>query len=180
MRGVIDMTLGNLFSTIPGILIVALVASSAFTLPALGLTGIAMCMITARMFARDLKVENPKAMATWLSFGLCIALLVSVVAFSVVESSDPAKIGNSIPTAAYWGIKIVATFFGVCAMLIISVVFEACAIFGWRRKSAQFVAARSLDAIIRANVVALFLGALGGALYTLPQRFGTHGFLYLP
>lgn len=178
-RGALDMTIGNILSTIPGVLIIAIASTPPSTITGLTIIGLVMAIVIGRLLRKDLGTAYPYFSGIKISFALCVLLFLSFLACVGIESMDRWEIITSARSAAiYWAVKIAMVFAGLCSTLIISVVFEACVIFRARREKPEFNAPKLLDAILKANLAALFAGALAGALYTLPHRIQSPGFLF--
>lgn len=175
-RAAFDMVMGNIGSTIAGILIGGSVGSSALTLPGIMIAGLVLTAVASAVFSRDSKVMDPVS----LSLLTCMAMLVAFILLMIVESSDPAKIGmDTASTVAYWGFKIGGLFFALVATLAISVVFEGAVIFRMHAKNESFPRKKILEAIIKANLWTFLLLSVAGALIALPVRWSTPGFLDL-
>lgn len=176
-RSVVDMVVGNIASTIPGIMIAVLIGSSAATLLGLGIGLLVIGAVAGRLLTRLGGLERPVLRGYRLAMLTCLAMIISVCMFGFIEQTDISDRGTP---AAYWMLKYVGVFFGLLSTLAISTIFEGAIILGMHQKpDARFVEKNVLNAIIRANLLTLLIMSLLGAAYTIPTRIQSEGFLFI-
>jgi hypothetical protein len=165
-RAIGYMSLGNVYSTIPGILL-----GMTFSVPTLILLAYPILLIPAH----NMREYKPfRRLGTFGSAAILFALLfISLFVFGVAMSAQEG------PATGYWALKVLYCILAVGISFIISVVCEDRVItFLYARK---YKTQKSfLDAVIWANI-AVFLVIFGiGAAIALPQRLASPNFLIGP
>jgi len=166
IRAIGYMILGNVYSTIPGILL-----GITFSVPIFILLAYPILLIPSH----NMKEYRPfRRLGTFGSAGVLFVLLViSLVVFLAAMGAQQG------PAAGYWGLKVLYCILGVGISFIISVVCEDRVItyFYTRKYKTQ---KSFLDAVLWANI-AVFLVIFGiGAAIALPQRLASPNFLIGP
>lgn len=166
IRAIGYMILGNVYSTIPGILL-----GMTFSVPIFILLAYPVLLIPAH----NMREYKPfRRLGTFGSAGVLFALLL--ISFILFLAAMGAQEG---PAAGYWGLKVLYCILGVGISFIISVVCEDRVItYLYTRK---YKTQKSfLDAVLWANI-AVFLVIFGiGAAIALPQRLASPNFLIGP
>lgn len=166
VRAIGYVILGNVYSTIPGILL-----GITFSVPMLILLAYPILLIPSH----NMKEYKPfRRLGTFGSAGILFVLLI--ISFVVFVAAMGAQEG---PAAGYWGLKVLYCILAVGISFLISVVCEDRVItFLYTRK---YKTQKSfLDAVIWANI-AVFLVLFGiGAAIALPQRLASPNFLIGP
>jgi MFS family permease len=177
VRAAFDMFLGNIASTIAGVLIGITVASSSMTLPAIAVSTLVLGAVAASVFSKCAKVMNP-----WLlSLLTCFAMFASFVLLLLAESADPSKVmEDSSYALVYFALKTVGIFFAIAASLAISVVFEGAVIFSAHRKDESFPRDTVISALLKANVYMFLAISLIGLAFAIPNRWASPNFIWVP
>ncbi len=181
IRGTLDMAMGNIVSTVPGVIIAGLIASTSSTFIGLGIAMLFIGAIAGRLVSRLGNLKSGILGGFGLAGLTCFAMFISYILFMLTENMNPADIiaDNGI-AVGYWVLKYIAVFFGLLVTLVVSGVFEGAVIlFMHRRDKDGFDVRKVLGAVVRANLWTLFLLSVAGALYTLPTRLQTGGFLFI-
>lgn len=177
-RGMVDMLVANIASTVPGLILGGLIASSSGIFIGLALSGCVLSIVAARVFAKGAATHYPSATARTLAVLTCAAMLGCFMLTSISLEFQPGEIVQDRATAlAYWAFKTCGVFLGLGAAIAVSVVFEGAVIFRAHRKDEDFPHCRALDAVIKANLGVFLLASVAGALMSLPERLSTPGFL---
>jgi hypothetical protein len=157
------MALANLVSTIPGVIIGALVASSAATVVGLVLLG-TLTAVVGRLFCRDLVGTRWHNMGMgWFALFTCVLALGSF-------AGGQALMGPPDPLVApvtYWSIKLFAVTTGFVASLVFTVLWEGVVVVRFAEPAER---PRVLKATLDANVWTFLVIFLVGALVALPVR----------
>lgn len=177
-RGLVDMFVANIVSTVPGLILGGLIASSSGVFIGLAASGCVLSIVAARVFAKGASTQYPYATARSLAVLTCGAMLGCFLLSSMALMYSPWDIMQDWATAlAYWAFKTCGVFLGLGAAIAVSVVFEGAAIFRVHRKDRDFPHGRALDAVVKANLGVFLLASVAGALMSLPERLSTPGFL---
>lgn len=177
-RGLVDMFVANIVSTMPGLILGGLIASSSGIFIGLAITGCVLSIVAARVFAKGAATQYPSATARSLAFLTCGAMFGCFILTSMALMYSPWDIMQDRTTAlAYWAVKTLGVFLGLGAAIAVSVVFEGAVIFRAHRKDEDFPHRRALDAVVKANLGVFLLASVAGALMSLPERLSTPGFL---
>ena len=182
LRAAGDMVLGNFVSSLPGVFITAgvLVANGFFpfvgTFVACGFAAWIVGRKAARVFTAEAgELRGIFAEPKRLEIALFLALFLATVAAMFSHGMSFNSVDRFPPL--YWLLKYTATFLGLLASILITVVFEAAVIFRRARKRGAAPDQRLLNAIIKANLWTFLIASVIGAALRLPDRLRDPSFL---
>ncbi|HTJ00446.1 MAG TPA: hypothetical protein VL527_16320 [Dongiaceae bacterium] len=169
-RALALMLLGNVLTTIVGVLVAGLVGSGAILFLGLFIVW-PLCLPPARRLVAA--VKHP-----WIQFFsgdspaviMVLALMISCFLFAMSQSFADAE-----HLAVYWMWKLVAVYLALLVSLILTAFWEEWVVWKFSRCPAEF--SGYVQPVLRANLTVLLGVMLVGAALILPQRLKSPDFL---
>jgi hypothetical protein len=166
IRAAIYVLIANVVSTLVGI-----VVAMMFTSPDILFMGIIVLFIVFILPARRLKHHKrfEKNSAWFIAFVLTLITLITIVIFSFM-------IGYQATPHVYWLLKVILCTIAIIISLLISVLYEEAVIarfYKWQTKEDKSF----LKPVLWANIIAVAVIVLIGAIIVLPARLKSPDFL---
>lgn len=169
-RGILLMVVGNVLTTLIGVIAAAMIGSGAIML--IGFVVVwALCMMPAKRLLAVVKHPwlrrfSPGGLAGVMS----IALVVSCLLFGTSSFFADAN-----HMAIYWLWKLAAVYIALIVSIVLTSFWEEWTI--WKLSSCPPDYTGFVRPVIRANLIALMLVMVFGAAVALPKRFKSPDFL---
>jgi hypothetical protein len=165
------LLVGNLISTIPGILVGAAAANPPVMVLGLPLVFV-MSLLPARRLSHHLACQDPpRNLPPFAVAGLCT---LGVVGTWILFIAAAAALGQR-SYFSYWALKYAYVTVAMAISLGLTVLWEEAVVA--RLTAARHPGANYLSTVLRANYVAFGLVLAIAAVQMLPQRWGKPGFV---
>jgi len=163
------MFLGNILTSVVGVLVAGMIANFAIWLVGIPLVCL-LCWLPCRRLVRE-------APLSWLSrfspLGLAVLMTMALIASCILFALNQEVVFTP-RLRLYWSIKVVAIFLALLASVTLTTIWEEWAI--WRLSS-QPPGTGYFTSVLRTNLYVLILVLIVPAAMILPQRLKSPNFL---